>query len=53
MTDDALHLNWVLQESLMRLVLSFQVITNNDTELAFSHLWSLDAGINLLRNDLC
>lgn len=41
MTDDALHLNRVFEESFMLVLLSFEVITNNDIELYFSHLWSL------------
>lgn len=40
MTDDALHLNWVFEKSFMQAPLSLEVITNNDIELAFSHLWS-------------
>ncbi len=41
MTDDTSHLKWVFEESSMHVLLSFKVITNNDTELAFSHLGSL------------
>lgn len=40
MTDDALHLNWAFEKSFMPALLSFEVITSNDIELAFSHLCS-------------
>lgn len=52
MTDDALHLNWVFEKSSMRVLPSFDMITNNDIELAFSHLWSQGIKNNLLRNYL-
>lgn len=52
MTDDALHLNWVFEKSFMRVLLSFEVITNNDIELAFSHLWSQGIKNLLLRDHL-
>lgn len=37
MADDALHLNRALEESFMWGLLSFEVFTNSDIELAFSH----------------
>lgn len=52
MTDDALHLNWVFEKSFMLVLLSLEVITNNDIELAFSHLWSQGIKDILLRNHL-
>ena len=52
MTDDALHLNWVFEKSFKRVLLSFEVITNNDIELALSNLWSQGIKDVLLRNHL-
>lgn len=54
MKDDALHLNWAFEKPFMRggALLSFEVITNNDIELAFSRLRSQDIKDILSRNHL-